>query len=33
VRPATALTFPGAASQIAAAETALKPIEIQNAGE
>jgi hypothetical protein len=31
-RPATTRTLRGAASQIAAAETALNPAEIQNAG-
>jgi hypothetical protein len=33
VRPATALTLRGAASQIAKAETVLQPAAIQNAGE
>jgi hypothetical protein len=32
-RPATALTWRGAASQIASAENALHPAAIQNAGE
>jgi hypothetical protein len=32
IRPATARTLPGAARQIAAAETMLNPMQIQNTG-